>query len=169
MSQEVVVRLATADDAEAFRALRLEALANHPEAFSADYATNAAQPSEHWKERLSSSERAATLVAEDDGRLIGMTGIYRHDSPKVEHLATIWGVYVQRESRRRGVADRLLTACLDWARDQGVERVRLAVNTRNLSAIRCYARLGFAVWGIEPAAIKYEGKYWDEIWMGREV
>jgi hypothetical protein len=42
----VIVRPGGEADAPAFRELRLEALRNHPEAFSADYAANAGQPPE---------------------------------------------------------------------------------------------------------------------------
>jgi RimJ/RimL family protein N-acetyltransferase len=47
--------------------------------------------------------------------------------------------------------------------------VKLAVVTTNASAIRCYIQCGFRVYGVEPQVIYYDGVYYDELLMSREV
>jgi RimJ/RimL family protein N-acetyltransferase len=39
------------------------------------------------------------------------------------------------------------------------------VVTTNPAAIRCYTRCGFEVYGIEPQAIRYDGKNYNELLM----
>ncbi len=164
----LTIRPALESDAPRFRELRLEALRRHPEAFSADLLANERQPPEHWQGRLRDlGERGMIYFAEHDTVLAGMTGIARGYSPKTEHSATIWGVYVRPEWRGQQVATALLEACLEWAHRHGVRVVKLAVITTNAAAIRLYLRSGFQVYGVEPDALEYEEKTYDELLMVR--
>lgn len=172
MEPEITIRPCAADDAAAFRELRLEGLRLHPAAFGADYAHDEQKPPSHWQERLSQNTGNPDQIihfAEAGGRLIGMTGIYRIGSPKMRHSALIWGVYVRDAWRGRQVADQLLAASLEWARGQGVRVAKLAVVTTNAAAQRCYLRNGFAVYGVEPAAIAWDGQDHDELLMARRL
>ena len=45
---DIAIRAAVPDDAALLRALRLEALARHPEAFGTDYASTATESVEVW-------------------------------------------------------------------------------------------------------------------------
>lgn len=164
----LTIRPAQVGDAPLFRELRLEALRRHPEAFSSDLRANEQQPMEHWQERLRDlGEKGMIYFAEHDQSLVGMTGIVRGYSPKTEHSATIWGVYVRSEWRGQRVATGLLEACMDWARGHGVRIVKLAVVATNAAAIRLYLRHGFRVYGVEPQALVYEGRSYDELLMAR--
>ena len=168
----VTIRPAREEDAPAYRDLRLEALRNHPEAFSSDYAANLAKPMAFWTERLRfNSTDSATMIyfAVHDQRLIGMCGITRPNSPKIQHSANIVGMYIRPDWRGFRIAEGLITACLDWARTQDVKIVKLAVVTTNARAIRCYARCGFQVYGIEPRALYYDNVFYDELLMARTI
>jgi hypothetical protein len=48
----ILIRQGQESDAQAYRELRLEALRNHPEAFSADYDINEKRPMTFWSERM---------------------------------------------------------------------------------------------------------------------
>lgn len=166
----ITIRLAGEEDAAAYRDLRLEALRNHPEVFSSDYAENLAKPMDFWTSRLKSSGHdgaAMIYLAIPEGEPIGTCGIARTDSPKVRHSATIVGMYVRPNWRGLGIAQALVTVCLDWARAHAVWIVKLAVVTTNVAAIRCYARCGFRVYGIEPQALCHDGVLYDELSMAR--
>src|SRR5687767_2083894 len=101
----IVIRDATPADAMLFRELRLEALQDSPIAFSADYQQNLNHSAKHWEDRLTLEKDEATiLLAEHEGKSLGMTGITRGGSPKTRHGAWIWGVYVTAEWRGLRVA-----------------------------------------------------------------
>jgi RimJ/RimL family protein N-acetyltransferase len=166
----VTIRSAREEDAPAYRDLRLEALRNHPEAFSSDYAANLAQPMTFWTERLlSNSPDSAVMIyfAVHDKPLIGMCGITHSNSPKLQHSATIVSMYVRPDWRGFRIAEGLVTACVDWARTRDVKIVKLAVVTTNTRAICSYARCGFQVYGIEPQALYYDSVFYDELLMAR--
>jgi len=168
----VTIRPASEADASAYRDLRLEALRNHPTAFSSDYAANLAQPMTFWMERLraNGAEGGVKLYfAVHDRQLVGMCGIARSDSPKTRHSATIVSMYVRPDWRGFRIARDLLAACVDWATAQGIKIVKLAVVTTNVEAIRCYAAFGFQVYGSEPQALCYEGVCYNELLMARTI
>lgn len=168
----ITIRPAVPADAALLRELRLEALANYPEAFAADYAITAAQSIEFWAERIIDNvvgDKGVICLATAEGQLVGMTGLLRGHWPKIRHSGAIWGVYVKPEWRGLHVAEALLDECIAWARAHGVEIVKLAAITTNTAAIRCYARCGFTVYGIEPKAVCYDGVYYDEVLMAKSV
>jgi len=162
----VLLREANPSDAVQFRELRLGALLNHPIAFTADYQKNLNQPLKYWEDRLAAQADESTIfLAEHEGSLIGMTGIARGDAPKTRHGAWIWGVYVKPEWRGLHLAEEILNSCFSWAKARKIVLARLGVAAVNQPAIRCYERCGFTIYGTEPRAVFYEGKYYDEYLM----
>ena len=74
------------------------------------------------------------LVAEGDGRLVGMAGIERYgDSVLVRSVA------VRERNRSRGIGEALVSGLLDRARDLGASRAYLLTDT----AERFFSALGF--------------------------
>lgn len=162
---EYTIRPLNEADVDGYRELRLEALQNHPTAFGMDYETSLHMPESHWLERIRNSDDRTTLVAEADGRFVGMTGIFRETNLKERHSGYIWGVYVRPAWRGKGLVDALVQSCLDWARERKIRLVRLGVNATNASAIRAYSRMGFSVYGVDPDVLFWEGRYHDELLM----
>ena len=166
----ITIRHATPADAVAFRELRLEALQDSPVAFSADYQQNLNHPAKYWEDRLTmEADEASIFLAEHEGKLIGKTGIARGGSLKTRHSAWIWGVYVTPEWRGLRIAEELINSCSTWAKARKILLVKLGVAATNTSAIRCYERCGFSTYGIEPRAIFYDGKSYDEFLMSRSL
>jgi len=168
----ITIRPAIPGDATLLRKLRLEALASHPEAFAADCAMTEAESVEVWVRYIAENvadNRGVICVASAKDRLIAMTGLVRGKWPKTQHSGTIWGVYVQAEWRGLGVAEALLKECFAWGQAHGLAIVKLGVVTTNTPAIRCYARCGFTVYGVEPQVIYYEDILYDELLMAKKI
>jgi len=168
----VSIRPTRADDAQAYRALRLASLQQHPEVYGADYAERAASPPSYWQDLVQRGAGGATgitFVAAANDELIGMTNVVRGTNIKLKHSASMHGVYVQAAWRGVGIADALVQACLAWAREQGVRVVKLGVITTNASAIRLYLRCGVSVYGVEPEGIFWDSTYYDELMMVRRL
>lgn len=169
---DVTVRSAIPDDAAGLRALRLDALARHPEAFAADHDMTEAESVQHWVDWIvdNAAQKSGVIsVAVAEERMVGMTGLVRGKWPKTRHSGTIWGVYVRPAWRGLRVAEALLEECIEWAGDHGLTIVKLGVVTGNTSAIRCYARSGFTVYGIEPHVIRHAGVLHDELLMAKTI
>lgn len=169
------VRPIRAGDEGALRELRLEGLRLHPTAFGADYDESAAHTADWWRawvaDYLSSPDMAAAFVAESaaDGALAGMTTLRRMASAKMRHAANVYAVYVRADWQGRGVATALLEAGAAWARERGVRMLKLSVEAGNASAIRCYVRNGYTVYGVDPQVIFHDGVYYDDLLMVRHL
>ena len=165
----VDIREANLADAAKYRELRLYALQDSPTAFSADYQINLGAPMSFWEGRVKPDEHGVILFAEHENNLIGNMGIRTGESPKTKHSATVWGVHIRPEWRGLHIAGRLMEAGIEWAKMRRVEIVKLGVVTTNTSAVRCYERCGFSIYGTDPRGIFYEGKYYDEYLMSRNI
>jgi RimJ/RimL family protein N-acetyltransferase len=165
-------RPAVLQDAASLHQLRLEALASSPTAFSSDYAAEASRSAADWIGRLEKNpdeEQGLIVVSADGEQLVGMCGLFREHSLKTRHRGTIWGVYVTQGWRGLRIADALIQVCVDWAQQEGMKRLELGVASDNFSAIRCYMRCGFSVYGIQQQAMIYEGNEIDELLMAKRI
>ena len=164
---DIAIRTILPDDAAALRELRLEGLRENPLAFTADLSESESHPMEWWRDLATRGGGAGELilVADARGGLAGMTGVYLPKQPKLRHSGVIWGVYVRPAFRGRGIGEALIRSTLDWARQRKLATVRLSVVAVNHSARRCYERCGFEVYGVEPMAVQWEGKFYDEFLM----
>jgi len=138
------IRPFTADEWPAYRAIRLRALADAPDAFSTTLDTQQVLPPETWAARLSAaaaSGRDYPLVAELQGQAVGMAWAkVDADDASIVNLFQMW---VAPEARGQGVAGALLDEAIRWAGARGAQALQLGVNCANLPAVRLYERTGF--------------------------
>jgi putative acetyltransferase len=84
------------------------------------------------------SARSIFLVAEQDGALVGC-GAAKHCG----EWAELKRMYLRPEVRGRGIAAAMLDTLLQWARGEGLARVRLETGHVSEGALRLYRRAGF--------------------------
>ena len=149
------------DDAPAYRALRMRALWEFPEAFTSSWQEDEKQPMEVWEVRLA-GEQSLFWGAFDDGQLCGMLGLERERRAKNRHKATVVGMYVSQEYFGTGMGRALLDELLAGARAMGLELLVLTVTEGNDVATRFYEAAGFRSFGIEPRAIRLEDHYYGK-------
>jgi GNAT superfamily N-acetyltransferase len=144
LAELVIQRLAAADWAT-FRAVRLAALRDAPEAFGST-ATNAEKLDEaEWRRRL---EQRAVFLAEVASQGVGLAAGIEGDQPNEAELISMWVAPAWRGHR---VGDRLVDAVLAWAASEQFRTMCLWVATGNARAERLYARHGFAPTGrVQP-------------------
>jgi len=165
----IIIREGILTDVVQYRDLRLFALEESPTSFSADLQINLDQPMNYWENRLKPDPYGTIFFAEHNSQLIGMTGVRQGESSKTRHTALVISVFVRPEWRGLHIAEELIESSCEWAKARGAEIVKLAVVTTNTSAVRCYERIGFKTYGVEPRAILYQGVYYDEYSMLRSL
>ncbi len=136
---ETTVRRLTLGEEETLRTIRLEALADDPDAFGSTYEREVDRAIEDWQRWFTGG---AVFVSEDADRVpVGIAAGYRDiGGAPVIYLVSMW---VTPPHRGTGIADELVRAVLAWAESEGMESVRLSVVGGNIRASKLYERHGF--------------------------
>lgn len=157
------IRRLTATDVEAYRAIRLEALTNHPEAYASAaeefvlHATN---------DLVAVLEKLVFFGAvRPDGSLAGIMA-FDISQGRQAHRGWLIQVYVRPDMRGTGCARALLDAVIDYASSQ-VRQLHLGVASSNGPAIGLYRKAGFEIYGTDPRFMAVGGRYIDEHLMVR--
>jgi|SRR5579863_3616881 len=163
MSAAFALRRLVRGDAEAYRRIRLEALAQHPEAFGASFEDEAAQPLISYERRILMSEVFGGFAG---GELAGIARFSIEPGTKRRHIGVLTGMYVREVARGTGLASALVEQVIA-AGEGRVERLNLTVTASNMRALRLYQRHGFSIYATEGNALKVDGRYFDEHLMTR--
>lgn len=137
------------DEWQEFRRVRLEALKAEPNALAAFQKKDRSEPEwtrEDWQDRvrLLSGENSPLrcMAARDRGRIIGMLGYGKVFSEP--GAAFLWGMYVNKDYRGKGVGETLLKDALNTLKnDKKYKRVILVVSAGNTDVIDFYEKNGF--------------------------
>ncbi|MGI3185716.1 GNAT family N-acetyltransferase [Nioella aestuarii] len=144
------IRRLVADDAALWRDLRLEALANHPEAHGATHDDWAGRPLTDFAESLGAG---CILGAFKGDALVGSMALDASDS-----RGEITAVYVRADQRNKGIARRLFKVLRREARGSGIQCLSLTVAETNLPALRFYESVGFHPTGQPSRALARDGR-----------
>lgn len=161
MSGGIDIRPLRIVDLAAYRALRLEALTDHPDAFSADLSEEAAMDDEAMAARMVPPPPGVTFGAFASDRLAGMASYVANARPKLRHKAVMVAVFVAPAARGAGLGRRLVEQVIDHGRAQRVI-LQCTVAAHNTGARDLYHRLGFHPYGLERDALCVNGRFFDE-------
>jgi ribosomal protein S18 acetylase RimI-like enzyme len=110
------------------------------------------------------------LVAQVGGQVVGYVSVQpKTPFPEGAHVFALWGLVVAEEARRLGIASGLLAAAEDTARAGGAKKVGLRVLGSNAGAIRLYERHGYAVEGRHVDEFYIDGRYVDDLTLGKKL
>lgn len=151
------------DDVPSYRALRLEALRDHPEAFASDYETAAGKPDSYFTALIANLAFFGAFV---DGALVGIVAFDQSAGVREAHRGWLYQMYVQPQMRGTGCAMALIEHLLAHAKSI-VLQVHLGVAADNGAALALYRRAGFTIYGTEPRYMYVNGRYIDEHLMVR--
>ena len=152
----------TPANAMIFKAVRLNALKDTPDAFSSTYAKESELTDQQWIDRAAewNGTRGVAFLAMKEGNACGIAGSFlNQQDPTRAVLISMW---VAPGYRRRGIGQLLVDEIANWARSRHVRSLELMVTSVNDSATRFYERLGFQRTGRtepyphNPTVLEYE-------------
>jgi GNAT superfamily N-acetyltransferase len=142
----VGIVLATSEDWERVRDVRVRALADAPFAYGSRLEEEQDRPESFWRARLE-REAAATFLAIDSDEPVGLVRTFV--APEDVTSAELVSMWVAPHARGQGVGRQLVAAVVEWARRHGATSVQLWVTETNAAARRLYGAIGYREVGVE--------------------
>ena len=144
-----------------FKDLRLESLKTEPAAFGSSYEEEIRLSKKEWKRRINNS-----LFAFLNEKPIGMIVYIFNNKIKTNHIANIFGVYVKKEYRGRGIGKKLIESAISQIKkNKNIIKINLTVNPKQKSAVKLYEKYGFKIVGKMKNDLYVDGKFNDELIM----
>lgn len=150
-----------------------EQLIRHKEIVTKENPDTLATPVEDHQLTVSEQEKLIeetgaedlVLVAEADGRIVGLINLFQLDRKKFEHVCQ-FGISVQKAYSDHGIGGALVERVIEHAQNSKVlEKIILDVFSNNGPAIAFYENFGFQTEGRQVNQVKLEGGYTDLIQM----
>ena len=165
--QNLILRQAQPEDAVRIIAY-MQTLAAEPNigiGLSEGEFTQTEEQEARFIEDLAQSGNSLFLVAEADGKLIGLLTLQGGKRRSDRHAAYL-GITVANGCRNQGVGKALMQAAMEWARASGtLKRIGLRVYTDNQPAIHLYENFGFKVEGQNKLALYRDNRFHDVLLM----
>ncbi|MDE1852489.1 MAG: GNAT family N-acetyltransferase [Thaumarchaeota archaeon] len=118
-------------------------------------------------ERSLSDPNMLWVRADIGGRLVGSLSLGRYGNlKKTRHIRNL-GMGVVKEFREMGVGSALMDYAIKWADSKELKKVVLSVFSTNNAAIELYEKFGFVREGVRRKQFLIDGKFVDEVMMGR--
>jgi ribosomal protein S18 acetylase RimI-like enzyme len=138
----VLLRKVTSDEWRDWRALRLLALEESPDAFGSTLASwqGAGDTEERWRARLDDVPCNLLAVDERTGAIVGQASGTAVDD---DGAAELISMYVHPDARGTGAGRALIEAIAEWAVAEGARELTLSVKRDNTLARNLYLRHGF--------------------------
>jgi len=147
--ETITIRIASLDEFERIRDVRVETLHHHveriPERFQE---TDDPPPTREFIANILAENHGALLIAEFDDAVVAFLTV-RISTPDASYLVpdvcgTVDTLGVKEEWRGQGVGRMLMDAAHEWAAAKGVTRMYLNVWEANTNALAFYEALGYA-------------------------
>jgi L-amino acid N-acyltransferase YncA len=162
MAKEILVRKASAEDAEAIVGIFNPIIvAGVYTVFDTPFTVDAER---EYILNLHHRGIFHVAVSQPDQRVVGFQSLepfatYTHAFDQVGVI----GTYVDLSRRRQGIASHLFDATFETARLKGYEKLFTFVRADNIGALATYLNQGFRVVGTAQRHAKINDKYVDEI------
>jgi GNAT superfamily N-acetyltransferase len=135
---EIAVRVLDESEWSLYRAVRLRALAESPDAFTATLAEESDREEQFWRDRMTRSYRLLAGRGSVSQGIVSL-GPYEQDPSAAE----VFGLYVVPDARGTGVSWRLVEAAAALAAQKGYAQLYYWVGTDNARAIGFAKNFGF--------------------------
>ena len=160
----VTIRPADASDAAAIAAVYNQGIAERTATFETD-PRSAADIDARLRDQL----RYPTLVADEDGAVLGWAGVSSYRPRACYSGIGEFSIYVDRNARGRGIGRQLLEALEDEARGRGYWKLVARIFPFNEASRRLCRACGFREVGVYEKHGRLDGRWTDVIIVERLI
>ncbi len=117
-------------------------------------------------EGIAKSDNQIFLLAEIDGKVIGISSVLASDKKRIKHIGNL-GLSIQKDYWGLGIGSHVMQALIAWAKDTKIiKKIDLSVLTDNNPAIALYKKFGFEQEGLVRRNMYIDGTFFDSYMMG---
>ena len=109
------------------------------------------------------------LVAEESARVVGYAGTGPFRDKRAYDTTVETTIYLAPEATGRGIGSALYTALFAALAGEDVHRAMAGVTLPNLASLALHRRFGFREVGVFRENGRKLGRYWDVLWLEREL
>lgn len=117
--------------------------------------------------KLENSTDSVMLVAKDDGKIVGSASLSRMPR-RMSHRGD-FAITVLKEYWNNGIGGQLLSAIINFAKQNSFDIIDLQVRSDNLHAIHLYEKYGFKKLFTYPDFFKFNGCLFDVDFMSLKL
>ena len=161
----MIIRLLEKENWKQFKAIRLEALSECPEAFGSSLEEESNLSDAEFEQNF---KKSTFFGAIQNNQLVGCTGFFICSLSKMSHRGVVFSMYIKNGYRGQGIGNALLNAVITHAKNRVIQ-LHLTVVTTNQTALKLYQKNGFRIYGTEPRALKIGDQFYDEHMMVLEL
>lgn len=140
MSDDLTIREARDEELDIVASLVVDAYSEFAARMAPDAWSSFAQDIANVRGRTIDAQ---VLVAERDGRIVGTVTRYPDWRGAQQDASAVRVLAVPPDERGSGVGRALMEQCIDWSREEGKDRLVLAVTPEMEDARDLYDKLGF--------------------------
>jgi len=121
-----------------------------------------------WINSFKNEGNSRLLLAVVNDEIVGSLSFKNHSKERLKHSGELSTSLIPTFCNR-GIGSKLLNFFFEWIINTQVSRVYLEVMENNEKAIKLYQKFGFEVEGILRNAVIIDGKYHNNLIMGKLI
>ncbi len=120
-----------------------------------------------WFVEHSGTQRFQTVVAEQDGKVLGYAGTGSFRAKQAYETTVEMTIYCSPENQSRGIGSLLYAQLFEQLKSQDIHRACAGITLPNDASIALHRKFGFKEVGVFSENGRKLGRYWDVLWMER--
>ena len=163
----IQIRKLRPDESNAYREIRLACLKNYPENFGSNYEDEMVKEKLFFQGHIEQSDADNFVIgANNNGKIIGISGFNRYENIKTKHRGRIIQVYVDPEYQGQNIGSNIIRSTINEAfKISGIEQIEIDVLTTNKKAENVYKKIGFEEYGLQKNFLKIGNTYYHHKMM----
>lgn len=165
MSKPTLRRL-TLDNVDAFRAMRLRALREHPRAYLQTYEEENARQRKFHEIMIEQNIVMGAFQTNDTVGveiLVGYTILSLNQMNKTKHKGNVWGAYVVPEHRYNDLAKQMRLRLFEVAKGIGLKYCTSSIVANNPAALRVHLGVGYIEMFRETDGVQHADGSFDDV------
>jgi GNAT superfamily N-acetyltransferase len=165
MSTPTLRRL-TVENVDAFRALRLRALREHPRAYLQTFDEESDRPRRFHEYMIETNIILGAFQTNEVVGievLIGYTILTPNQMAKTKHKGIVWGAYVTPEHRHENLAQQMRLRLFEIAKSLGLKYCNSSIVANNPAALAVHRAVGYVEMFRETNGVRHADGSFDDV------